>query len=227
MIKTSILHRVMTIFIRKLFNWIGKYRKKILSTVFIFVFFILLFNFIVIHSTKGQIYSDITEIPPKEYALVLGTSKNGRYGINLYFKYRMEAAAELYFTNKVEKIIVSGDNHIDSYNEPEDMAQYLIGLGVPDSVIIRDYAGFRTLDSIVRAKKVFNASELIIVSQKFHNQRALFIANKYNIDAVAFNARDVNRKFNMPPLREFIAKFVVVMDLFVFQTQPKFLGKPL
>ena len=92
-------------------------------------------------------------VPEKECALVLGANKSGKNGINKYFQYRMEAAADLYFHKKEKKIIVSGDNHIKCYDETTDMAEYLIGLGIPDSVIIRDYAGFRTLDSVVRSKK--------------------------------------------------------------------------
>jgi SanA protein len=155
--------------------------------------------------------------------LVLGSGKNGRNGINLYFKYRMEAAAELYFQGKVKKLIVSGDNHIKTYDETTDMADYLIDLGVPDHDIIRDYAGFRTLDSVVRAKKVFNCKSLIIVSQKFHNQRAVFIARHHNIDAVGYNAQDVQSKNNFTHWREFAAKFGTIIDLFLLNRQPKFL----
>lgn len=180
----------------------------------------------VIKTTENQIYDSVESIPPKKFALVLGTSKYGKKGINPYFKYRIEATAALYFSGKIEKIIVSGDNSVKNYDEPTDMAESLIELGVPDSVIIKDYAGFRTLDSVIRAKKVFNCQELIIVSQKFHNQRALFIANHYNIDAVALNARDVQSKNNFTHYREFIAKYWVTLDLFMLNTQPRFLGEP-
>lgn len=154
---------------------------------------------------------------------MLGSGKNGRFGINPYFKYRMEAAAELYLNRKVKKLVVSGDNHIKSYNETTDMAEYLISLGVPDEDIIRDYAGFRTLDSVVRAKKVFNCKSLIIVSQKFHNQRAVFIARHYRIDAVGYNAQDVQSKNNFTHWREFAAKFGTIIDLYLLNRQPKFL----
>lgn len=188
---------------------------------------ILILNLVLISFVSHLTYDNVEEVPHKKTALVLGTSKNGRRGINPYFKYRIEAAAELWFAGKVDQILVSGDNHHVSYDEPSDMANYLISLGVPDSVIIRDYAGFRTLDSVIRAKKVFNCQELIIVSQEFHNERALFIAKYFNIDAVAYNARDVQRKFNLPPPREFISKCWVFLDLFLLRTQPKFLGEPL
>jgi SanA protein len=180
-------------------------------------------NCLIIFSTQNYLYDSIEEIPKKEFALVLGSGKNGRFGINPYFKYRMEAAAELYLNRKVKKLVVSGDNHIKSYNETTDMAEYLISLGVPDEDIIRDYAGFRTLDSVVRAKKVFNCKSLIIVSQKFHNQRAVFIARHYRIDAVGYNAQDVQSKNNFTHWREFAAKFGTIIDLYLLNRQPKFL----
>ena len=103
------------------------------------------------------------------------------------------------------------------------MAEYLIELGVPEDIIIKDYAGFRTLDSVVRAKKVFNCSSLIIVSQEFHNKRAIFIADHYDLDAVAYNARDVQRRTGSFHWREFLARPLMILDLFVFNSKPKFL----
>jgi SanA protein len=180
-------------------------------------------NFLIEYSTENYLYDKLADLPEKDAALVLGAGKNGKYGINPYFAYRMEAAAELYFSGKVKKLIVSGDNHIKSYDETTDMAEYLVALGVPDHAIIRDYAGFRTLDSVVRAQKVFHCNSLIIVSQKFHNQRAVFIAHHYGIDAVAYNARDVQSKGNLAHLREFAAKFAAMLDLYLLNRQPKFL----
>ena len=186
-------------------------------------FWMLCSNLWIEKSTEEFLYDTVEMVPEREYALVLGANKNGYYGINNYFKYRMEAASSLYFNGKVKRIIVSGDNHIKTYDETTDMAEYLIGLGVPDAVIIRDYAGFRTLDSVVRAKKVFHCNSLIIVSQEFHNQRAVFIANQYGIDAVGFNAQDVRSKKNFTHWREIAAKFLTILDLYLFNTQPKFL----
>ncbi len=187
------------------------------------LFWAICSNCLIIWSTHNDLFDTIEEVPQKEFALVLGSGKNGHHGINLYFKYRMEAAAELYFNKKVKKLIVSGDNHLKTYDETTDMAEYLIGLGVPEKDIIRDYAGFRTLDSVIRAKKVFNCKSLIIVSQKFHNQRAVFIAKHHNIDAVGYNAQDVPSKNNFTHWREFAAKFGTVIDLFLLNRQPKFL----
>lgn len=179
-------------------------------------------NLIIVKTTEDRIYSTLDSIPKKPFALVLGCNKKGPNGVNLYFRYRMEAAAELYHAGKIEYVLVSGDNHIVTYDEPTDMKDYLISLGVPENRIICDYAGFRTLDSVMRAQKVFHCHELIIVSQKFHNERALFIADWIGMDAIAYNARDVGRSTNYTHMREYVARVAVFMDLFVLGTQPKF-----
>ena len=183
-----------------------------------------LFNHLIISRTENYIYSDLNNVPNKETALVLGASLKGRYGgINEYFKNRMEATAELYFAGKVKNIIVSGDNSRSDYDETTDMENYLINLGIPKSAIIKDYAGFRTLDSVIRAKKVFNCSELIIVTQQFHNQRAVYAARYHGIDAVGFNAADVQTTSYYAKLREFGAKFWMILDIHCFHRGPKFL----
>ena len=210
-----------------IFKRLRKNRGKIIWSGIVLLCLISISNIIVIKSTQHQIYDELSEVPPKEVALVLGCNKESRNGINPFFKYRMEAAAELYLNGKVKKILVSGDNHISSYDEPSDMTEYLINLGVPEEDIIQDYAGFRTFDSVIRAKKVFNCKELIIVSQKFHNQRALFIANHFDIDAVAYNAKGTPSTLNLTNLREIMAKFKVILDIYVLNTQPKFLGSAL
>ena len=197
---------------------------KLFKRIFLFgILFSVFSNLWVAFSYNDLLYSDIDNVPSKEFALVLGTSKAGRGGTNLYFKYRMEAAAELYHAKKVKKIIVSGDNHIKSYDEPTDMENYLLSLGVPNSAIIKDYAGFRTLDSVIRAQKVFNAQSLIIISQEFHNKRALCIAKHNNLDAIAYNAKDVKRRLGSFHWRELLARPLMVLDIFLFNTQPKFL----
>ncbi|HXC03665.1 MAG TPA: ElyC/SanA/YdcF family protein [Bacteroidia bacterium] len=188
---------------------------------------VLLCNFWVSHSTRSRIYSDVQSIPENEVALLLGTSKNEGEGyINLFFKYRIQAAAALYKAGKIHAIIVSGDNHMEGYDEATDMRDALMALGVPEKAITLDYAGFRTLDSVVRCKKVFGADKITIISQKFHNQRALFIASSYGMDAVAFNAQDVPAQYALKTsVREYFARFKAVLDLYVLHTAPKFLGE--
>lgn len=180
------------------------------------------------HAASGQCYSSVTDLPSNKVGLVLGTIKTTkRSTVNLYFKYRMQAAAKLYHSGKVSHLLVSGDNHIHGYDEPSDMRDYLIELGVPAAAITLDYAGFRTLDSVVRAREVFGQAEFTIISQEFHNQRALFLAQSHGIDAVAYNARAVPVKYHKAgPVREAFARAKAVLDVYVLRTSPKFLGDP-
>jgi len=191
-----------------------------------FILAVIFSNALIINRSASYIYNDVSKIPENNVGLVLGTSStlaNGRG--NLYFNYRIAAAAQLYHAGKVKHLIVSGDNHVKNYNEPEEMRLALIAKGVPDSCITLDFAGFRTLDSVVRCKKVFGQSRFTIISQKFHNQRALFIARNYGIDAVAFNAKAVDGAGNRrTSVREPLARFKAVLDLYIFHKKPKFLG---
>jgi len=177
--------------------------------------------------TQARLYSDVNAIPKKNVALLLGTSKYlGKGYINRYFRYRMRAAVQLYKAGKIKHIIASGDNRTIYHNEPLDMKNSLMARGVPEQAITLDYAGFRTLDSIVRCKKVFSQDDIVVVSQAFHNQRALFISDFYGIKAIGFNAQDVPFFDDIKtPIREFFARFKAVLDLYFLKTQPKFLGE--
>lgn len=193
---------------------------------FLIILFIILSNIWVVRSSANQIYTEINAIPKNDVGLLLGTRwilANGRE--NLYFRYRIDATYELYRQGKIKHIIISGDNHVHSYNEPEDMKLALMELGIPEEKITLDFAGFRTLDSIVRCKKVFQQEKFTIISQNFHNQRAIFIANKYDIDAIAFDAQDVGQAYGRKTMiREYFAKVKAVIDLYLLRKQPKFLG---
>lgn len=177
------------------------------------------------YSVKKQIHNSIKTIKHAKVGLVLGTSKYATKGrINLYYKYRIEAAVKLYKAGKIDFILVSGDNREMNYNEPVTMKKDLIAAGVPTSRIFLDYAGFRTLDSIVRSNKVFGANGAIIISQKFHNERAIFIANSRGIKAVAYNAQDPPQRFQVKVLiREKLARVKMIIDL-LLNKQPKFFG---
>lgn len=205
---------------RKLFKW---------SLVFAIIFFISVFlcNYWIVSSTAKQLFTSSDSIPARKVALVLGASKLSRTGhANMYFTYRMQAAYELWVKGKVKFLLLSGDNHIKGYDEPSDMREALIILGVPDSCIVLDYAGFRTLDSVVRCKEIFGEDSITIVSQEFHNQRALFISNKNEINAIAFNAKDVYKNYSFRTrLREYFARVKCVLDIYLLHTSPKFLGK--
>lgn len=183
-------------------------------------------NKTIIEAAKGKTFSDVNSIPTRKTALLLGTSKvlkNGR--INLYFKYRIESAVELYKQGKFKYIIISGDNGRKIYDEPTDMKNELIKNGVDSNCIYLDYAGFRTFDSMVRVREIFGQNEILIISQKFHNERAIYIAQKLGIKAIAFNALDVSKRSGFKTmLRERFARVKVLVD-FLIGAQPKFLGE--
>lgn len=174
-----------------------------------------------------QIFYRSWEVPTEDVALILGTSKFTRDGNkNPFFKNRINAAALLFYKKKVKHLILSGDNSLSYYNEPMDMRKALLELGVPDSVITLDYAGFRTFDSVVRCQKVFGQNKVIIITQRFHLHRALFIANSHNMIAYGYAAEAVDRNIAITTMvREYFARCLVVLDLFIFKKTPKFLGK--
>lgn len=208
--------------------------KKIAKYIFwcfLFIFLAILFtviyaNWKISSDTKNFIYDDVNEVPKQKVALVLGASRKLKGGyLNPYFTYRIEAATELYKNGKVSTFVVSGDNSRPSYNEPQDMKDALVANGIPDSIIYMDYAGFRTLDSVVRLKEIFGQDSCVVVSQKFHNERAIYIAHHYNIKAYGYNAEDVqlNRLSFKTNLREKFAKVKVFIDILIGK-EPKFLG---
>lgn len=174
---------------------------------------------------EGQVYQDKASVAYSDVALVLGTSRtvNGVHE-NPYFTHRITAASELFFAGKVKHILVSGDNSSLKYNEPLDMRNALLKRGVPDSCITMDFAGLRTLDSVVRSHKIFQQKRITIVSQEFHNYRALFIANYYGIDAIAYNAAAPRGTTLKTTLREYLARPKAILDLYILGTQPKYLG---
>jgi SanA protein len=177
--------------------------------------------------TENRLYSDINQVPTQKIALLLGTVKRLKNGyINRYFQYRIDAAVQLYHAGKITHIIASGSNQTKQYNEPLDMKKALIAGGVPVEAITLDYAGFRTLDSVVRCKEIFSQDKVMIISQAFHNERAIFISDYYGIEAIAFNAQDVPMRDDLKtPIREYLARFKAVLDLYILKTSPKFLGE--
>ena len=174
---------------------------------------------------KGILFDDVKDVPHRRAGLVFGCSKKLGSRDNLYFKYRIQAAAELWHAGKVDFLIVSGDNREKYYNEPVDMRNALTEAGVPKDKIVYDFAGLRTLDSVIRAKKIFGLTEITFVSQKFQNERAAYIAKANGMDVVGYNARDVEgyaaRKTED---REVLARVKMWIDVNITNEQPKHLG---
>nr|WP_311455748.1 ElyC/SanA/YdcF family protein [uncultured Capnocytophaga sp.] len=211
-----------------------KLSKQFLRRSIYFLLFLFSMVIVVIHNADSTIrkaseekcYTEIDSIPQNKVALLLGTSKTLKNGqSNLYFKYRVEAAVALFKAKKIDFILISGDNSRLDYDEPTDMKEALVDMGVPSDKIYLDYAGFRTLDSIIRAKEIFSLTELTIISQAFHNERAIYLAQKYGIKAIGFNAKDVDKYSGFKTqVREYFARVKVFWDL-TFGVQPKFLGE--
>lgn len=176
---------------------------------------------------RGKTYASDKNVPENRVGLVLGTSPVSSLTkrSNPYYYFRIDAAVRLYKAGKIKRILVSGDNRYKSYNEPDMMKADLVKAGIPAMHIYCDYAGFRTLDSVVRAKKVFGLSAFTVISQEFHNNRALALARWQGIDAVGYNAKDVNRKRGLyVQAREVLARSKMVLDMLI-NKQPHFLGE--
>lgn len=205
-----------------------KRRIKILAAVSTVLCLVIIVGagILITRAAKGRTYSDTGSIPYRKVGVLLGCSPRlAGDRANLFFDRRIEAATELFMSHKVSYIIVSGDNHVAGYDETSEMKRALISAGVPENSIYCDYAGFRTLDSIVRAKKVFGQSSVTIISQEFHNQRAIYIALHRNIDAIGFNARDVDTYHSFKTrVREMFARVRTILDIMLLDTSPKFLG---
>jgi SanA protein len=183
-------------------------------------------NYIINKTAKGKLFTDAKTIPYNKVGLLLGTSKRLSSGYqNLYYYYRIEAATQLLKEGKIKYLVISGDNSRKDYSEPEDMRADLIAAGIDSTVIFLDYAGFRTFDSVVRLKEIFSQDSVTIISQQFHNERALYMARKEGITAIAFNAKDVSAHYGfVTQLREKFARVKVFVD-YLTGKKPKFLGE--
>ena len=200
--------------------------KGVCYSILILLLCVVLANIWVIKSTEANVYSDHRLLPDNKIALVLGTSQKLVNGLpNPFFDNRILTAAALYHEGKVDHFILSGDNRTRYYNEPLAMKKALMKEGVPDSAITLDYAGLRTLDSVVRSKEIFGQNKIIIITQPFHSYRALFISRYYNIDAVALVAQDPGQESSKVYFREYFARAKAVLDLYILKTTPRHLGE--
>lgn len=205
--------------------------KRVLLSLSAFLLLVVAFtiyaNVRVENAAGRRLYATVDSVPHNKVALLLGTNPLNRWGLpNSYFTNRINTAAELYHAGKIDFIIASGDNHTKLYDEPTAMRDSLIAHGVPENRIILDFAGFRTLDSVVRAKEVFGCDSLTIISQADHNARALYLAEANGMEAVAISAplragRWVRTRL---ALREWLARDKMMLDIWLGKP-PHFLGE--
>ena len=185
-------------------------------------------DFYISFSAGPFLHSSVENLPYNKCGLLLGTSKyRVEGGINPYFANRLDAAALLYHKKKISFIIASGDNSEKNYNEPRLMLQGLRRRGVPADKIYADYAGFRTLDSVVRAREIFGQNSVTVISQKFHNERAVYIGRHFGINISGYCAGDVTEPASIIKVRfrETLARLKAFIDLHITGQMPKFLGE--
>ncbi len=210
-----------------------KKKKKIIGIslliIAILIFTPICFYKIVENKTADKLYDDVDSIPYNEVGMVLGTNPKTKKGMaNPYFYNRVDAVEKLYKAGKIKFILISGDNKTKDYSEPDVMRKILIGRGVPKDVIYIDYAGFRTLDSVVRAKNIFGQTKMTVISQRFHNERSIVLGEWQDMELIGFNAKDVDVKRSKYKnlLRESGARMKLYLDMLIGK-EPNFGGEPI
>ena len=180
----------------------------------------LVCNQIIVNNAKGKTFSEIDSIKYNKVGLLLGTTPQARFDriTNYFFVYRIDAAEQLYKAGKIEKILISGDeNSLDGINEPECMRDSLVARGIPASAIILDGKGYRTICSVINANKMFGLKSFTIISQKFHNERAIYQAEHLGLDVEdiqAYNAKDPkSRRAYLTTIREYFARVKMFLDI--------------
>jgi SanA protein len=183
-------------------------------------------NFRVMVVSSSYVSSDMNALPKVKVGIVPGTIRYLASGSpNLYFSYRIDAAVELYRSGKVTHLLISGDNGRKEYNEPLDMLNALMEKGIPKSAVTLDYAGFDTYDSMIRAKEVFGQEKYIVISQEFQNERAVYIARRFGIEAYGYNAQNVRAYGGLrTKIRETLARVKAFVEVNL-GVRPTFLGE--
>ncbi len=208
-------------------KWIARHWRMFLLLVLVPLLAIALANVWVLARGSTYVFHNLAALPRNDVGLVLGTSPKTSGGFeNPFFAGRIAAAAELYKAGKVRRLLLSGDNRTRQYDEPSRMRDALVAKGVPSRVMTLDYAGLRTLDSLVRAKEVFGLKSVTIITDDFHAARAVFLSRQHHLQGIAFCSRRVpwasSKKTRM---REIASRVVACLDVYVLGTEPRFLGK--
>lgn len=207
-------------------TWIKRIFYLCLGLFMLGAALILYANVTAMWASRGRLFNDTRNLPAAKVGLVFGTTDRFQGRENPYFRYRIDAAVEVWNAGKVETLIVSGDNRSRYYNEPEKMKAALVAEGVPKNRIVCDYAGLRTLDSVVRAKEIFGADRVLVISQRFQNERAIYLAKAHDMEAYGFNAEDVELQAGFKTrLREVGARVKMWLDVNFLDTRPKYLGE--
>lgn len=211
-------------------GWVWRWSRRlallILGIALLFLGVVGYANFAAIWASRGRLFTQVSDLPKTKVGLVFGTTDrvNGRE--NLYFRYRIDAAVKVWKSGKIKTFIVSGDNRSPYYNEPEKMKQALIERGIPAGRIVCDFAGLRTLDSVVRAKEIFGTNSMLVISQRFQNERAIYLAKAHGIEAYGFNARDVETHAGLKTkIREVGARVKMWLDVNFLNTRPLHMGE--
>lgn len=210
-------------------SWLRRWLRRLgmlgLAGVLLFIGVVAYANLAASWVSRGRLFTEAKELPETKVGLVFGTTDriNGRE--NLYFRYRIDAAEKVWKAGKVETLIVSGDNRSPYYDEPAKMKQALMARGIPGDRIVRDPRGLRTLDSVVRAKEIYGINSILLISQRFQNQRAIYLAKANGIEAYGFNARDVETQAGIKTkIREVGARVKMWLDVNFLNTRPSHLG---
>ena len=206
-------------FLKKIF--VGSYK------LFLFILIILtIWNFSLDLRYSKKIYENISDVPVMQTAVVLGTSVRPGGKPSTFLLERLDKAVELYRNNRVQKLLLTGDNSGKYYDEVNAMRKYVLKYNIDSKDIFLDHNGLRTLDSIYRGKHKFQIKSAVLVTQKFHQPRALFLAERFNLKAVGYAADSGRSKlsfYNMT--REFLARYLAIFDIYILKRKSKYMGK--
>ena len=207
-------------------RWLRRFGILLLGLGVLFLGAIAYANVAASWSSRGLLFTSVKDLPVTEVGLVFGTTDRVKGRENLYFRYRIDAAVRVWKSGRIRTLIVSGDNRSLYYNEPEKMKQALVERGIPGNRIVCDFAGLRTLDSVVRAKEIFGVDSILVISQRFQNERAIYLAKANGIKAYGFNARDVESQAGLKTrIREVGARVKMWLDVNILETRPRYLGE--
>ena len=185
-------------------------------------------NALVLHAAEHRVFDTPAEVPYRPVAIVPGARVYASGSPSRVLEDRLATALELYRRGAVRRILVTGDNGAATYDEVTVMKRWLVAHGVPDEHVVRDHAGFRTLDSMVRAVKVFQVERAVVCTQRFHLARALFLARYAGLDAIgAVSDRRPYEHGRRDESREILARAAAVLDVHVLHRGPRYLGEPI